>query len=93
MKPRNGGGAKGPRHLGLPGGQLSRDGQEEPSGRPRPFGISKAVVWAAYKKVKANKGAAGIDGQSIAQFEESLLGVAWVSRRPGLVGSSWPSGV
>ncbi len=74
MKPRNGGGAKGPRHLGLPGGQLSSDGQEEPSGRPRPFGISKAVVWAAYKKVKANKGAAGVDGQSIAQFEENLSG-------------------
>jgi RNA-directed DNA polymerase len=74
MKPRNGGGAKGPRHLGLPGGQLSSDGQEEPSGRPRPFGISKAVVWAAYKKVKANKGAAGIDGQSVAQFEENLSG-------------------
>jgi RNA-directed DNA polymerase len=72
MKPRNGGGVKGPHHLGLPVGQLSSDGQEEPSGRPRPFGISKAVVWAAYKKVKANKGAAGIDGQSIAQFEEDL---------------------
>jgi RNA-directed DNA polymerase len=74
MKPSNDGGAKGPRHLGLPGGQLSSDGQEEPSGRPRPFSIPKAVVWAAYKKVKARQGAAGVDGQSIAQFEEDLAG-------------------
>src|SRR5262249_57770635 len=35
----------------------------------KPFGISKREVWEAYKKVKANQGAAGIDGQSIQQFE------------------------
>jgi len=74
MKPSNAGGAKGPHHLGLPGGQLSSNGQEESSGRPRPFSIPKAVVWAAYKKVKAKQGAAGVDGQSIAQFEEDLAG-------------------
>lgn len=38
----------------------------------KPFGISKRDVWDAYKRVKANRGAAGIDGQSIAQFEENL---------------------
>jgi RNA-directed DNA polymerase len=38
----------------------------------KPFSISKREVWDAYKKVKANRGAAGIDGQSIAQFEENL---------------------
>lgn len=28
------------------------------------FDISKQVIWAAYKKVKANKGVAGVDGES-----------------------------
>jgi group II intron reverse transcriptase/maturase len=31
-------------------------------------------VWEAYKRVKANHGAAGVDGQSIADFEENLSG-------------------
>jgi retron-type reverse transcriptase len=38
----------------------------------KPFGIAKRDVWEAYKKVKANRGAAGIDGQSIAEFEGDL---------------------
>jgi group II intron reverse transcriptase/maturase len=36
------------------------------------YDISKWLVWAAYERVKANHGAAGIDEQSIAQFEQSL---------------------
>jgi RNA-directed DNA polymerase len=38
----------------------------------KPFGISKREVWAAYKGVRANQGAAGVDEQSIAEFEEDL---------------------
>lgn len=38
----------------------------------KPFVISKQLVWEAYKQVKANKGAAGVDGQSIADFEADL---------------------
>jgi group II intron reverse transcriptase/maturase len=38
----------------------------------KPFSISKRNVWDAYKRVKANRGAAGVDGQSIAEFEENL---------------------
>ncbi|MBV8522987.1 MAG: group II intron reverse transcriptase/maturase [Acetobacteraceae bacterium] len=38
----------------------------------KPFGISKRAVWEAYKRVKANQGAAGVDGQSIEDFEKSL---------------------
>ena len=38
----------------------------------KPFCISKREVWEAYKKVKANHGAAGVDEQSIADFEEGL---------------------
>ena len=38
------------------------------------YAISKHVVWEAYKKVKANRGAAGVDGQSLAAFEKDLKG-------------------
>jgi RNA-directed DNA polymerase len=38
----------------------------------KPFDISKQEVWEAYLKVKANKGAAGVDGRSIADFEADL---------------------
>ena len=34
--------------------------------------ISKRVVWEAWQQVKGNRGAAGIDGESIAAFEERL---------------------
>jgi group II intron reverse transcriptase/maturase len=40
--------------------------------KAKPFCISKWEVWEAYKRVKANQGAAGVDGQSIAEFEEEL---------------------
>ena len=35
----------------------------------KPFCITKRQVWEAYKRVKANKGAAGVDGQSLEEFE------------------------
>jgi RNA-directed DNA polymerase len=35
----------------------------------KPFQIAKVVVWQAFQRVKANKGAAGVDEESIAQFE------------------------
>lgn len=38
----------------------------------KPFEISKWIVWEAYQKVKANRGAAGVDEQSIAAFEQNL---------------------
>ncbi len=40
----------------------------------KPFEISKWAVWEAWEKVKANKGAPGVDGQSIAEFEKDLKG-------------------
>jgi len=36
------------------------------------FRIEKEEVWRAYKLVKANKGAAGVDDQSIEDFERRL---------------------
>jgi group II intron reverse transcriptase/maturase len=38
----------------------------------KPFCISKHEVLRAYKRVRANKGAAGFDGQSIKDFEKDL---------------------
>jgi RNA-directed DNA polymerase len=40
----------------------------------KPFEISKWVVWEAYRTVKANRGAAGVDEESIAEFEGDLKG-------------------
>ena len=40
--------------------------------KAKPFCISKRVVWEAYKRVKANRGCAGVDGESIADFEGDL---------------------
>lgn len=35
----------------------------------KPYDIPKQLVWEAYKRVKANRGAAGVDGESLAMFE------------------------
>jgi RNA-directed DNA polymerase len=40
--------------------------------RAKQFAISESVVRVAFEKVKANKGAAGVDEQSVEQFEENL---------------------
>jgi len=40
----------------------------------KPFDIPRRLVWEAYKEVKANRGAAGIDGESIEAFEADLKG-------------------
>src|SRR5262249_30785958 len=45
---------------------------KEPMKEAKPFLISKREVWEAYQRVKANKGAAGIDEQSITEFEKDL---------------------
>ena len=45
-------------------------GKSDP--KEKSFDIPKRLVWEAYKKVKANKGAAGVDGQSIEEFEADL---------------------
>ncbi len=36
------------------------------------FSISKRQVWDAYKRVKANRGGAGVDGQSIEEFDKDM---------------------
>lgn len=44
----------------------------ESKSQAKPFEISKRLVWEAYLRVKANKGAAGVDGQTIEQYEQNL---------------------
>ena len=43
-----------------------------PRSQEKPFRISKWAVCEAYRRVKANKGAPGVDGVSIQQFESDL---------------------
>jgi hypothetical protein len=50
----------------------SRVGELKAPGKS--FEISKWAVWEAWEKVKANKGAPGVDGQSVAEFEKDLKG-------------------
>ena len=40
--------------------------------KAKPYEISKRVVWQAYQRVKANRGAAGVDGESLAAFDHDL---------------------
>src|SRR5579864_5145396 len=40
--------------------------------RAKPYDIPKREVWEAYKKVRANQGAAGVGGQTISDFEADL---------------------
>ena len=40
----------------------------------KPYGIAKRTVWEAYQQVKANRGAAGIDDETIEMFERNLSG-------------------
>lgn len=38
----------------------------------KPYVIPKQLVWKAYQRVKANRGAAGVDGESLAMFGKDL---------------------
>jgi RNA-directed DNA polymerase len=50
-------------------GVAGRSRVSEPKSQDKPFEISKWKVWEAFERVKANKGAAGVDEQSITEFE------------------------
>lgn len=40
--------------------------------KAKPFDIPKRTIWEAYKRVRKNGGAAGIDGQTLEEFDEKL---------------------
>lgn len=46
--------------------------QEEAKPQTKPFIINRGQVYEAYRRVKSNAGSAGVDKQSIAEFEENL---------------------
>ena len=48
--------------------------EEESMTEAKPFRIGKVEVWEAYKRVKANRGAAGVDEQSLEEFDQDLRG-------------------
>src|SRR6185312_14262600 len=50
--------------------ETGRSGQNS----AKPYVIAKRAVWEAYKQVKANRGAAGIDDETIAIFEQNRPG-------------------
>ena len=60
----------------------------KPSGKP--FDISKQEVWDAYLKVRANKGAPGVDECSLADFEADLKGNLYKIWNRMSSGSSMP---
>ena len=45
---------------------------DEPKASGKSFDISKREVWEAWERVKANKGAPGVDGCSTGDFEKDL---------------------
>jgi hypothetical protein len=55
-------------------GLAGRNRVSEPKLSDKPFQIDKMVVWEAFQRVKANKGAAGVDAQSIEEFERDAEG-------------------
>src|ERR1035437_8617865 len=75
---RGGGGAKGPGHLwrcSWVNRELSgRSCMDKLKSAGKSFEISKWEVWEAYRQVKANKGAPGVDKVTMADFETDLGG-------------------
>jgi Retron-type reverse transcriptase len=47
---------------------------EEPVSEAKPYDIPKQLVWKAYQRVKATRGAAGVDRVSLTAFEKDLKG-------------------
>jgi len=69
----NGAGAKGSDQVvvlfGTTGNRMTSIGTTD-----KPFRIEKRQVYEAYKAVKANHGAAGVDGVTLEMFEQGLAG-------------------
>lgn len=62
-------------------------------GQGKPFAISKWLVWEAWRKVQANKGAPGVDEQAITEFEQDLQNNLFKLWNRMSSGSYFPSAV
>ena len=62
-------GAKKLRYPALSFGQLM---EEEPVNKAKQFEISRSIIQEAFERVKANKGSAGAERQTIEEFEKDL---------------------
>jgi RNA-directed DNA polymerase len=63
-----------------------------PQAKARSFDIPKRMVQEAYQRVRANKGAPGVDGVTIEQFEQDLQGNLYKLRGSHVVRLVFPSG-
>src|ERR1700757_2830954 len=70
-KGRNGAGAKGSGQV-VAFSETTGNRMNSMHATDKPFNIDKKLVYEAYKAVKSNGGAAGVDGQTIEQFEADL---------------------
>jgi RNA-directed DNA polymerase len=60
-------------HVVQPGRQPREEAKmSKPKPKDKPFAIPKQLVWEAYRRVAANKGAPGVDGQALEEFEADL---------------------
>jgi hypothetical protein len=60
-------------HFGQPGRQPWEEARMNmPKPKDKSFAIPKQLVWEAWRQVKANKGAPGVDGQALEEFESDL---------------------
>jgi len=64
-----------------------------PKPNEKPFAIPKLLVWEAWRQVKANKGAPGVDGQALDEFEADLKGNLYKIWNRMSSGSYFPSPV
>jgi retron-type reverse transcriptase len=55
--------------------------------------ITKRMVWNAYQKVKRNGGSAGVDGESLEEFQKNLSKNLYKIWNPLSSGSYFPSAV
>ena len=67
--------------------------QEETKLQTKPFIIDRWQVYEAYRRVKANAGSAGIDKQSLADFEVNLKNNLYTLWNRMSLGSYFPSSV